>query len=148
MRFTNLRSAIILGVALVMTICVNSVRADQPPPIPAFYDGQLVTITVVNQNVVGITQGAVASVADPIYFFPADPSDPTGAQLQPHIIPTIPGVAGYNPHWQVKLVFVLNDRDLSTDPFLSEADVLEAEANGEVVVIPTPIIVLCQVISL
>ena len=97
---------------------------------------------MVNSKVVGITEGAVASVADPIYFFGPD------GNAQPHVIPTIPGVAGYNPHWQVIFVTVLNSRDLSTAPFLSEDEVLDAEANGEVMVTPTPIIVLCQVISL
>lgn len=141
------RYAILSVISLALMLCVNSVRAKQPPQIPAFYDGQLVTITVVNQNVVGITRGSVASVADPIYFFPVSSNDPTGAQLQPHVIPTIPGVAGYNPHWEVNLVFVLNNRDLSSNPILSETELLEAEANGEVMVIPTGIIVLCQVIS-
>jgi hypothetical protein len=141
------RYAILSVFGLVLTLCVNSARAEQPPLIPSYYDGQPVYVTVVNPNVVGITQGAVASVADPIYFFPSDPDNPTGAQLQPHVIPTIPGVAGYNPHWEVNLVFVLNDRDLSTDPFLSEDAVKDAQAKGEVMVIPTGIIVLCQVIS-
>lgn len=141
------RNAILPVIGLVLTLCVSSARADKPPLIPAYYDGQPVFVTVVNQNVVGITHGNVPNIADPIYFFPSDANDPTGAQLQPHVIPTIPGVAGYNPHWDVNLVFVLNGRDLSTDPVLSAAEVLQAEANGEVVVIPTGIIVLCQVIS-
>ena len=140
--------AFLLVVGLILTLCVNSVHADKPPQIPAYYDGELVDITVVNQNVLGITRGDVASVADPIYFFPSDSSDPTGAQLQPHVIPTIPGVDGYNPHWKVELVFVLDGRDLSKDPFLSEDEIQEAVAKNEIVVIPTGIIVLCQVISL
>jgi hypothetical protein len=149
------RNALLSVFGLGLMLCVNSVRAGQPPPIPAIYDGQLVTITVVNANVLGITHGKVASVADPIYFFPVDPNDPTGPQLQPHVIPTIPGVAGYNPHWDVKVVVVNNGRDLSTDPFVSEQEILDAAntydpeiGDYDVTVTDLHFIVLCQVISL
>ncbi len=148
------RNAFLLVFGLMLTLCVSSARADKPPKIPAYYDGQPVYVTVVNQNVVGITHGKVANIADPIYFFPVDPNDPTGAQLQPHVIPTIPGVAGYNPHWDVKVVVVNNGRDLSTDPFVSVQQIQDAATtydpeigDYDVTVTDLHFIVLCQVIS-
>jgi hypothetical protein len=147
------RHALLSVFGLGLMLCVNSVRAQPlfpppPPLIPAFYDTNLVTITVVNTNVLGITHGKVARVADPIYFFPVDPNDPTGKQFQPHVIPTIPGVAGYNPHWDVIVVTVLNGRNLSQNPFTSADKVWEAYQNGEVDLTDLHVIVLCQVISL
>lgn len=155
----KIRHALLSVCGLALMLCVSSVRAQPlqvpPPLIPAFYDTDLVTITVVNNNVLGITHGAVASVADPIYFFPVDPGNPTGDQLQPHVIPTIPGVAGYNPHWDVNVVVVNNGRNLSQNPFTSEQEILDAAntwdpfiGNYDVTVTDLNFIVLCQVISL
>src|SRR5262245_19773943 len=58
MRITNRRLAVTLCAALVLTAWVSSVRATQPPKIPAYYNGETVYITVVNQNVVGITNSS------------------------------------------------------------------------------------------
>ncbi len=140
MRIANRISAIILGAALVLTLGVNSVRADKPTRIPVWFDGEVVyVIPAVSGNVAGVTNHAIAShVANPIYVF----------GTQNHVLGTaIPGVAGYNPWWSVVLVTVLDDRNLFTDPFTSEGEVLEAYANGEVDLNDTGFILLCQVVS-
>ena len=138
MRIANQKWAITLGAALALIICVNVVRADKPPLIPALDDGELVYITVVNANVFDVKHEAITSkVANPIYFVDG----------QPHVLSIGLGEAGYNPYWDIVTVTVLNGRDVSTDPFLSEDEILDAEANGEVKVSDRHIILLCQVIS-
>ena len=141
MRIANRRSVITLGAALVLTLCLNSVRADQPTVIPALYNGKLVyLIPGVNPHVVGVDHPAIASkAANPLYVV-------IGQDVS-HVLSTIPGVAGYNPWWDVLTVQVLNGRDVSTHPFLSEKEILTAEANGEVWVTDLNFILLCQVIS-
>ncbi len=137
MKIVNRTSAIVLAAVLVLTLSANSVLAGKPTLIPAFYEGQRVALAVVNENVVGVEREAIASIANPIYFIAG----------QPHVITTMPGQPGYNPWWDVYRVVVLNGRDVSTDPFLSEDEILDAEDRGEVMVIDLDFILLCQVVS-
>lgn len=143
----NLKSAIILGAALVMTLCASSVHADQPQQIPAWYNDQIEhVIPGVSGNVVGVNNTAIATqVANPIYVvLPVSPQD---AQQVDHVLGVaIPGVAGYNPYWDVVYVTVKNGRDLTTNPFKSEDDILIAYLNNEVDLNDTGFILLCQVI--
>jgi hypothetical protein len=147
-RFASLRTAIILGAALVMSALVSSVRAGQPQLIPAYYDDQIEhVIPGVSGNVVGVNNTAIATrVANPIYVvLPVSDQD---AQQVDHVLGVaIPGVAGYNPYWDVVYVTVLNGRDLTTNPFTSESEILTAYLNGEVDLNDTGFILLCQVIS-
>jgi len=138
MRIANRISSIIVAAALVLTLGVNSARAGKPTPVPAIYEGQRVTLAIVNDNVVGVEGEAIASVAEPLYAF---------GGLQPHVISTMPGQPGYNPWWAVVSVTVLDDRNVSTDPFTSEEEILEAYENGEVDLTETGFILLCQVVS-
>lgn len=138
MVFTSYRrSAIFLGAALVLTVWIGSVRADKPTRVPALYNGLPVSLAIVNDNVVGVEREAIESIAEPLYAIAG----------QPHVISTMPGQAGYNPYWYIYAVDVLNGRDVSTDPFLSEDEILEALVNGEVSLIDTDFVLLCQVIS-
>jgi hypothetical protein len=135
--------AIALGLALSFAICVNSVRAGQPVTIPAYSNGQIVQIIPgVSDNVVGVNNQAIATrVANPIYFLP--PAQPIS-----HVLGVAsPGVAGYNPYWDVVYVTVLDGRNLTINPFTSEADIRIAYANHQVDLIDTGFILLCQVVS-
>ena len=140
MRIANPTSSIISAAALVLTLGLNSARADKPTTIPTWFDGQVVhVIPAVSSNVAGVTNDAIVNkVANPLYAF-------NGAQ--DHVLGTaIPGVAGYSPWWSVVVVTVLDDRDVSTDPFTSEEEILEAYANGEVDLFETDFVLLCQVV--
>ena len=130
-------AAVFMGAALVLTAWVGSVRADKPQLVPAFYEGRAVSLAIVNDNVVGVEREAIEGVAEPLYAIAG----------QPHVISTMPGQPGYNPYWDVYLVRVLDGRNLSTDPFLSEDEILEAEENGEVRVTRLDFILLCQVVA-
>ena len=142
--------AIALGLALALGVCANSVRAGQPTTIPAYYNGGITQIIPgVNGNVVGIDHGAIATqVANPIYVV-LPVSDQNAQQIDHVLGVSEPGVAGYNPHWDVIYVTVLDGRDLTTNPFTSEAEILAAAnaSNPTVALQDTGVIVLCQVVS-
>jgi len=143
MKLVNRTSAIALGLALVVALCVNSVRAGKPSPIPAWYNGQIVNIIPgVSKNVVGVDHQAIADkAANPIYIV----IDQPGTY---HVLGVaIPGVAGYNPYWDVVYVTVNTDRNLATDPFTSEDEILAAAAAGDVALDDSGFILLCQVVS-
>ena len=132
---------------LSLTLCVNSVHANQPQPIPAWYNDQIEHIIPgVSGNVVGVNHTAIAThVANPIYVvLPVSNQD---AQQVDHVLGVaIPGVAGYNPYWDVVYVTVKDGRDLTTNPLTSENEILTAYLNGEVDLNDTGFILLCQVI--
>jgi len=141
------RSALLSVVGLILTISVNSVRAGQPPLIPAWYDGRIEhVIPGVSAHVVGVNHTAIAThVANPIYV--VVPVSNQDVQQVDHILGVaIPGVAGYNPYWDVVYVTVKDGRDLTTNPFTSENAILTAYLNGEVDLNDTGFILLCQVI--
>ena len=145
MRITKRISAMILGAALVLAVCIHSVHAGNKRPargIPAYYNGDIVYVVPGNnQNVVGVDNQAIADhAANPIYFV----YDTAGNLLQDPILSTVPGVAGYNPYWQVIYVVVPDvvlpqDADVSI-PIVAEADI-PAEWQ-----IPTDTVLLCQVV--
>ncbi len=141
MRIAKRILFIILGAA-VIAICVNSVRAGKPTEIPAWFNDEIMSIIPgVSSNVVGVTNHTIATnVANPLYFVPGQEVD--------HILGVAaPGVAGYNPYWDIVIVTVLNGRDLTTDPFTSEDEILAAAEAGDVELDDTGFILLCQVVS-
>jgi len=142
MKVINRISAIALGLALVLAICANSVRAGKPSVIPAWFNGEIVHIIPgVSGNVVGVNHQAIADkVANPLYVV-------SGQQVDHVLGEAIPGMAGYNPYWDVVFVTVNTDRNLATDPFTSEDDILAAAAAGDVTLDDTGFILLCQVVS-
>ena len=82
------------------------------------------------------TDDAIAiHAANPIYFV----YDTGGQPLQSPILSTVPGVAGYNPYWQVIVVVVPQGSDVSV-PITSAADIpLDWQS-------PTDTVLLCQVV--
>lgn len=114
----------------------------KPPNIPAWHNGEVVTFTVVSENVVGIDKrGIREAAAIPIYAF-----GPPGNQPQFDVLSAIPGEKGYNPWWHVFFVVVLNGRDVSADPFTSEAELLTASSAGGVALVDADFFFLCQVL--
>jgi hypothetical protein len=116
--------------------------AAKPPCIPAFHDGDTVFFTVTNNNAQGVAErGNLDEVAIPLYAF-GDPPN----QLQPDVLSAIPTTPGYRPLWEVIQVTILDDRDVSTNPFTSEEEILAAEALGQVALVETEFVFLCQVL--
>jgi hypothetical protein len=122
----------------LLLVGILSASAAKPPRMPVYYEDQIVTMVVVNDNVVGIDEKDHANI---LYSF-----GPPGNQPQFDVVTIIPGESGYNPLWEVISVVVLNDRDVTTDPFTSEEEILEAEENGEVRLIETEFYFLCQIL--
>jgi len=115
--------------------------AGQPPRTPVWYEGHRVTMIVVNDNVVGVERDSLEHIANPLYSF-----GPPGNQPQADVISVAPGESGYTPWWEVIRVVVTNGRDVSTDPFTSEDEILEAEESGDVELVETEFYFLCQII--
>ncbi|MBI1897144.1 MAG: hypothetical protein HYZ57_06505 [Acidobacteria bacterium] len=138
----NRRAAYGLLLSLLVMAAAGLVIAGKPPIMPAFYNGEMVFFTVVSQNVQGVEErGNLHDVAIPLYSF-----GPHGSELQPDVLSAIPGVTGYRPWWEVVQVVVLNGRDVTTNPFTSEQAILQAESAGEVDLIDTEFVFLCQVL--
>src|SRR5690242_1909744 len=126
MKFANRVSAIALGLTMVLAFA-SSVRAGKPVTIPAWYNDNVVhVIPGVSANVVDVKHPAIANhAANPLYV--------VGGQDVSHILGVaIPGVSGYNPYWELVFVSVNSDRNLTTDPFTSEEEILDAAETGEV----------------
>lgn len=126
------------GIAPAAGSLSPAATAVKPPDIPAWYNGQIVHFTVVSDNVVGTPENRPAI---PLYSF----GEP-GNQPQFDVLSAIPGVNGYNPWWEVFAVVVLDGRDVTTNPFTSESELLAAAAAGDVLIIDTDFIFLCQVL--
>ena len=139
-------STVALGAVLGMVMGAGSARAGQPQEIPAWYDDQIEhVIPGVSANVVGVNKTGSAHHANPIYV--VLPVSEQNAQQVDHVLGVaMPGVSGYNPWWDVVYVTVNDGRDLTTNPFTSEAEILLASVNGEVGLNDTGFILLCQVI--
>ena len=142
MKVANLKSIITLALGLVLINFVTQVRAGAPTGIPAWFNDEIMSIIPgVSSNVVGVTNHAIATkVANPLYV--------VAGQEVSHILGVAaPGVAGYNPYWDIVIVTVLNGRNLTTDPFTSEDEILAAAEAGDVELDDTGFILLCQVVS-
>src|SRR5256885_1215721 len=88
----------------------------------------------------GDKQAIANNVANPLYVV-------AGQQVNHVLGVATTGVAGYNPYWYLVFVTVNSDRDLATDPFISEAEILAAMAIGEVSLNDTGFVLLCQVVA-
>jgi hypothetical protein len=131
--------AIVASLALLGSLIT---QAAQPTRTPVWYEDELLTMIVVNDNVVGVDRESVEEIANPLFSF-----GPPGDQPQPDVISVAPGEAGYNPWWEAYAVVVLDDRDVTTDPFTSAEEILEAEEAGEVMIVETEFFFLCQITS-
>src|SRR5262245_9123427 len=113
--------------------------ADHPAVVTAFEDGETVLFKMNNEHVTGVDHGALEEkVAVALYAFGIP-----GSQLQPDVLSLAPGDSGYRPWWEVFQVTVNDGRDLSTNPFTSEEEILEAAATGAVTIRETDFIFLC-----
>src|ERR1043165_850727 len=121
---------------LLLVGIVNAMA--KPPRMPVYYEDGIVTMVVVNDNLLGLDEKEHANL---LYSF-----GPPGNQPQFDVISIVPGEAGYNPLWEDISVVVLNGRDVTTDPFTSVDEILEAEANGEVRLVETEFYFLCQIL--
>jgi hypothetical protein len=126
---------------ICILISAVAASAGKPPRTPVWYEGDLLTMIVVNDNVVGVERDSLEHIANPLYAF-----GPPGNQPQADVISVAPGEAGYTPWWEVITVVVTDGRDVSTDPFTSEEEILEAEENGDVELVETEFYFLCQII--
>ena len=136
MRLRNISS---ITVFLAMTCA--SVWAGKPPRFPVWYEDHQVTMTVVNDNVVGVEREILEDIANPLFSF-----GPPGNQPQADVITVVPGESGYNPWWEVYNVTVLNGRNVTTDPFTSAEEILEAAEAGTVRIVETEFFFLCQIL--
>jgi hypothetical protein len=125
-------------VLLLLLLGVVNAAGAKPPRMPVYYEDEVVTMVVVNENVVGVDEKEQANL---LYSF-----GPPGNQPQFDVVSIVPGEAGYNPLWEVIAVVVLNGRDVTEDPFTSEEEILEAEENGEVILRETEFYFLCQIL--
>ena len=103
-----------------------------------YYEDTIVTMTVVNDNLLGIKEKDHANI---LYSF-----GPPGNQPQFDVITVVPGERGYNPLWEVIAVAVLNGRDVTTNPFTFEDEILDAAQNNEVMLVETEFYFLCQIL--
>ena len=134
--------SLIFALALFLGAFHGTAFADKPPSIPAFYNGEIVIFTVVSQNDDDVDHGGIQKrAAIPLYAFGAP-----GNQPQPDVLSAIPGVKGYNPWWEVFIVIPTDGRDLTTNPYTSEAEILAAQAAGDVLIVPIDVFFLCQVL--
>jgi hypothetical protein len=132
---TNIMKSICL---LALALGTFTANAAKPPRIPVYYDDEVVTMTIVNENVLGVDE---KPKTNPLYSF-----GPPGDQPQFDVVSEVPGEADYSPWWEDIRVVVLNDRDVTTDPFTSEEEILEAEEAGDVMLIETEFYFLCQIL--
>ena len=135
-----MRKEIVILIGLLIAACTQTF-ADKPPRFPVWYEDAMVTMTVVNDNVVGVDHESLEDIANPLFSF-GPPED----QPQADVITVVPGESGYNPWWELYEVRVLNGRDVTTDPFTSADEILEAEENGEVEIVETEFFFLCQIL--
>ena len=136
------RSLVLVVLAsLTLLALPGRVSADKPPSIPAWYNGNVVIFTVVSDNVVGVDNPGMRHHAIPLYAFGLP-----GFQPQFDVLSAVPGVPGYNPWWEVKVVVVLDGRNVSINPYRSEAEILAARAAGRVLIIDIEFFFLCQVL--
>jgi hypothetical protein len=86
-------------------------------------------------------RGNLAETAATLYAFGLPPDQP-----QFDVLDSVPGEPDYSPWWQVVLVMINDDRDVSVNPFTSEEEILAAADAGEVVLVETDFVFLCQVL--
>ncbi len=130
-----------VAAVLAMGFTPGKTSAAKPPCIPAWHDGNIVHFTVTNRIIDENGKPGNTGVGIPFYVF-----GPPMTAPQFEVLSKIPGQSGYNPFWEVIVVIVLDGRDVSTNPFTSEAEILAAAAAGNVLLIDVEFVFLCQVL--
>jgi hypothetical protein len=131
----------VLAVVTFLLATSASSWAGKPERELVWYEDKLVTMIVVNANVVGVDRESVEHIANALFSF-GEPNAP-----QAEVISVAPGESGYNPWWEEYNVVVLDGRDLTTNPFTSAEEILEAAEAGLVRIEETEFFFLCQIIS-
>ena len=127
---------------LAMMVPARTTSAGKPPCIPAWNNGNIVHFTVTNRIAEeNGKQGKREGVAIPFYAF-----GPPMMAPQFEVLSKIPGQSGYRPWWEVMIVVVLDGRNVTTNPFKSEQEILDAQTAGKVLIIDTEFAFLCQVL--
>jgi hypothetical protein len=146
----NIRTLFAAGaLAALATLPAAPAHAAKPRPAPVYEDGNVLMMIVVSEHVVGVDhKGVDKSAAIPLYAFPDESGIPGPEhEIAPDVLSKAPGDAGYNPWWELYLVFTTDGRDVRVDPFTSEAAILAAQHAGKVVIVETDFLFLCQVIG-
>jgi len=125
---------------LAVMVPSRSTSASKPPCIPTWHDGTIVFFTVTNVRVADVGKAGNTHMANPFYAFGPPPNAP-----QFDVISKIQG-PGYSPWWEVFAVIPLDGRNVSTNPFTSEQEILDAQAAHKVLIIDTDFVFLCQVL--
>jgi len=152
---TAIRLPAIALATLVLILFVSPVRAQKPTTILAYWSSDEIVklIPGVSANVFGVNHSGITNnAANPLYLDGASTLDPnnqlSGLLHVDHILGVaVPGVAGYNPWWDVILVIYPSTGQLADFGFTSEAEILDARDAGDVVLVDTGIVLLCQVVS-
>jgi hypothetical protein len=133
------RSRMLVGVlaGLAMAGLPAALWADPSPPMPAWYEGEIVFFQAPPASVGGVGVEGKNLLYD--FGFPTP--------LQNPVLHSIPGDPDFNPLWEVLEVIVLDGRNVSVNPFKSEAEILAAQAAGKVAVVDTDFSFLCPVVT-
>ena len=129
----------VLLVLLAMMVPARTTSADKPPCIPAWDDGHIVFFTVTNVRIADVGKPGSTRMANAFYSF----GFPNAPQFD--VIDIVQG-KGYSPWWEVFAVIPLDNRNLTTNPFKSEQEILDAQAAHKVLIIDTDFVFLCQVL--
>lgn len=71
-------------------------------------------------------------------------SCPDGSDKHDHLISAVPGVSGYAPRWNVKLVLEGPNFDASVIPVTSEQALLVAVDAGQLVIVDPPVSIIFE----
>lgn len=123
MRFAIRQLAVALGAALVLTVCVNAVRADEPD-IQAYYDGDIVEVVPLPINASDYGgEETIDGIAIPIYLIDGQFKLNGGHEpVGDHVLSAIPGDDGYSPFWAAYVV-----ENSNATPIKSVDDIFESD---------------------
>lgn len=140
-----------LVAALVLAVLVPSAYAKDSPVLTGWFGGEKVIYLDK-----GLAKDPVKNGSSDIYLIGGN------RIYQANVVSTVPGVQGYNPHWDLNIVHTapgvtvadILDAGLGSSRFFTEGvlfddalNVLEAESQGLVRITTPGLIVLCPVVS-
>jgi hypothetical protein len=140
MRKDRLLAVALAGFGVsVLTATLFANPTNMPPFEQVYYDGKIMYMEV-PQPTVNLPPGPfnkLYAVVDPAIT----------VLLQPAVLSKIPGDAGFSPRWEFIAVFVTDGRDVSTNPFKSDDEILAAQAAGKVAVTDLEFSFYCPVVK-
>jgi len=138
-------SVFILTLVTVIPASAGAVTAN------GWYEGEEIYYLLL-----GVEEGVAQKGNNDLYIIGGD------RMYQANVAEFIPGEAGYTPHWNVNVVHTAPDKtlgDILASPYASERydtegvlfddaeDILDAQADGLVVIDHPGVVVLCPIIS-